>query len=158
MKNEKIQISNNKSLKLTNVLIKEIDLKESENLEKEVYQMENYLKNKGACPIGPLIQYSKVELTESQEPKLVVKLLRQSNTFLHNIRSPYNMESVIRARNCMYARFNGEESKLKLAYDKINVTAFEEDIKLKGDSYTVFVDKNDDEIIADVFMERVDNE
>lgn len=58
----------------------------------------------------------------------------------------------------MYARYIGEESKLKFAYDKINLIAFEEDIPLKGDSYTVFVAKNDDGIIADVFMERADNE
>lgn len=47
MKNEKIQISNNKTLKLTNVLIKEVSLKESESIEKEIFQMENCLKNIG---------------------------------------------------------------------------------------------------------------
>ncbi|TYQ17858.1 UNVERIFIED_CONTAM: hypothetical protein Cloal_0230 [Acetivibrio alkalicellulosi] len=158
MKNEKIQINNNKTLKLTNVLINEVDLKESEGLDKEVLKMENYIKNKGAMPIGPLIQYSNVESVENNEPKVIIKLLRQANTYLHSVDKPYKMESVIRIPNCMYARFTGEESKLKLAYDKINVVAFEEDIKLKGDSYTVFVSNIDDGIIADVFMEREDDE
>lgn len=57
----------------------------------------------------------------------------------------------------MYARYNGEESKLKFAYDKMNLIAFEEDIPLKGDSYTIFVNTNDDGLIVDVFMERADN-
>jgi len=35
----------------------------------------------------------------------------------------------------------------------LGLFAFENDIKLKGDSYTVFVDKNEEEIVADVFME-----
>jgi len=157
MKKEKIQTSYNKTLKLTNVLIQEVDLKESEGLDKEVLRMENYLKNKGAQPIGPLIQYMEVE-GGGEDIKLTIKLMMQSNTFIHNIEEPYKMESIIRVKNCMYARYTGEESKLKFAYDKINLIAFEEDIPLKGDCYTIFVSSNDDNIIADVFMERADNE
>jgi len=157
MKNEKIQVVNNKILKLTNVLIKEVDLKEDQHFEKEVYQMENYLRNRGAQPLGPLIQYTNVELNELQEPKLVIKLLRQSNTFINNVDLPYRMEPIIRVKNCMYARFRGEENKLKFAYDKINITAFEEDIHLKGESYTIYIAQSDGIITADVFMERADN-
>ncbi len=158
MKNEKIQVNNNKTLKLTNVLINQVDLKENEGLDQEIVKMENFIKNKGAIPIGPLIQYTNVENDGINEPKVVIKLMRQSNTFIHNIEEPYKMKSVIRVKNCMYARYNGEESKLKFAYDKINLIAFEEDIPLEGDSYTIFVANNDDGIIADVFMERADNE
>lgn len=60
MKNKKIQVNYNKILKISNVIIKEIDLKECENLEKEVLHMDDYLKNKGANPIGPLIQYTQL--------------------------------------------------------------------------------------------------
>jgi hypothetical protein len=158
MKKEKIQVNNNKKLKLTNVLINEVDLKENEGLEKEIVKMENYIKNKGAMAIGPLIQYTNVENDGINEPKVLIKLMRQSSAFIHNIEAPYKMESVIRVKNCMYARYTGEESKLKFAYDKINLIAFEEDIPLKGDSYTIFVNSNDDGIIADVFMERADDE
>jgi hypothetical protein len=157
MNNDKIQINYSKTLKLTNLLVKEVSLKENKDLKKEVLQMENYLKNKGAQSVGPLIQYTNVE-GSGADIKIVVKLMRQSNTFIHNIEAPYKMESVIRVKNCMYARYTGEESKLKFAYDKINLIAFEEDIPLKGDSYTIFVNSNDDGIIADVFMERADDE
>jgi hypothetical protein len=47
---------------------------------------------------------------------------------------------------------------LQFAYQKLNLVAFEENIKLKGDSYTIFVDRKDGIITADVFMERADNE
>ncbi|PKM95147.1 MAG: hypothetical protein CVU84_07440 [Firmicutes bacterium HGW-Firmicutes-1] len=158
MKNNKIQISNNKTLKLTNVLIKEVNIKESESFEKEVFLMENYFKNKGAQPNGPIIQYTTIETNDLQEPKIIYKLLRQSNTYLHNVEKPFKMEAQIKVKNCMYSRYVGAEKKLKFAYDKINLTAFEEDIPLKGDSYTIFVAQNDDEIIVDIFMERSDNE
>ena len=37
----------------------------------------------------------------------------------------------------MYVRYTGPESKIKYVYDKINLTAFEEDIELKATCYTV---------------------
>lgn len=68
------------------------------------------------------------------------------------------MNSIIRIQNCIYARFTGLEEKLKLAYDKINVTAFEEDIELSNTSYTIFVDKHDENIVADIFVEKKTDE
>ena len=53
----------------------------------------------------------------------------------------------------MFARFTEKEENLQYAYSKLGLFAFENDIKLKGDSYTVFVDKNEEGIVADVFME-----
>ena len=96
----------------------------------------------------------------NDEGQLYVKisLIRQANNFIHNVEPPYTMESVLRVKNCMYARYTGPEEKLKLAYDKINVTAFEEDIELSNTSYTIFVDKQDDNIVADIFVEKKTDE
>lgn len=120
--------------------------------------MENYIKSKGATPIGPLIQKTEYSVNEEGQLDIKVYLMRQANTFIHNVEAPYNMESVLRVRNCMYARYTGPEEKLKLAYDKINVTAFEEDIELSNTSYTIFVDKQDDNIVADIFVEKKTDE
>jgi effector-binding domain-containing protein len=153
-----LQISKNKTLKLTNILIKRINEEELNEFNKSIEMMENYLRSKGTMPIGPLIQYTNIKLKDNEEPELSINIMRQTNTFIHNMEQPYKMESVIKVNNCMYCRYTGPEEKLKFAYDKINLTAFEEDIPLKGDSYTIFVDRNekDDTITADVFMERAD--
>jgi len=58
----------------------------------------------------------------------------------------------------LYTRFIGKETKLKYAYDKLGVYAYENDIELKGSTYTVFVDEDGENFIADVFMECMDNE
>ena len=122
----------------------------------EVEKMINYLNIKGMKNIGPLIQYTKVNLNQNEGVNMEIKILLQSNNYIYNVESPYHMESVICVKNCIYVRYQGDENKLKFAYDKINLTAFEEDIPLKGDSYTIFVEQKDDQIIADVFMERAD--
>lgn len=155
---EKLILKEKKILKLTNVLTKILQNSEIESYQIEVEKMGNYLKTKGAVPVGPLIQYTNAFVNENGELDMEIKMLLQSNSYIHNVEPPYHMESLIRVKNCMYVRYQGEDSKLKFAYDKINLEAFEEDIPLKGDSYTIFVDKQDDNLIADVFMERADHE
>ena len=134
-----------------------MDIKEM-NFITTMTQIENFLKSKGAIPIGPLIQKTEYNVTDEGKLDIKITLMRQANNFIHNVEAPYTMESVLRVKDCMYAHYTGPEEKLKLAYDKINVTAFEEGIELGNTSYTVFVDKLDDNIVADVFVEKKTNE
>jgi len=154
----KFDLNYEKTLKLTNAVIVQIGEQEFENLNLVVEKMENYIKAKGYMPIGPLIQYSSPKINESGELDIIVKLIRQSSQFINHTEEPYKCQSVLRVKNCMYVRYTGPESMLKFAYDKIHLTAFEEDIKLKGDSYTIFVNQIDDNIVADIFMEREQDE
>ncbi len=154
----KLLLDRNKNLKLTNVVIGNIYDKGAGKMGKRIEQMDNYIKSKGATPVGPLIQYTNTYLNRNGDIEINVKVMRQASSFIYNVEKPYNMESVIRVKNCLYVRYAGPESKIKFAYDKIMLTAFEEDIPLKGDSYTIFVDRQDDHIVADVFMEKADNE
>lgn len=149
-----LQLCENKVLKLTNVLMQCIDLSQTENINNSVLQMENYIRCKGLMPIGPLIQKTQYTIKEDGQIDVKIYLMRQANNFIHHVESPYTMEPVIRVKNCMYVRYIGPEEKLKFAYDKINLTAFEEDIELSNENYTIFVDKQDDNIVADVFVEK----
>jgi hypothetical protein len=65
--NNKLQLSNNKTLKLSNVLMMEIDIStESDNdVNKQILKMENYIKSKGAMPIGPLIQKTEYSINDT---------------------------------------------------------------------------------------------
>jgi uncharacterized protein YecE (DUF72 family) len=152
------ETSENKTLKLTNVLIKRLAEEDLSNFEKAVEQMENYIKSKGYQPLGPLVQYTTTNVNENGELDVIIKFMRQVSNYINHVEPPYSMESVIRIKDCMYVRYTGPESKIKYAYDKINLMAFEEDIELKGDSYTVFVNQIDDNIVADIFMERAKDE
>lgn len=154
----KIILKHNKTLRLYNVLSISIDDKNEDSLEKILLMMDNYMKSKGANPIGPIIQHMDSIVNKEGDFVFKISVLRQSNIYIHNVEPPYQMKSVLRIKDCMYVRYTGPESKLKFAYDKINLIAFEEDIELKGDSYTVFVNQVDDNIIADVFMEKVKDE
>lgn len=153
-----LTLASERTLKLTNVVAVEIGEEDFGRIDIVVEKLDNLIKSKGYTPIGPLIQFSGVRASKEDELSVVVKIMRQASNYISHIETPYVCEAVWRVKNCMYVRYTGPETMLKFAYDKINLTAFEEDIKLKGDSYTVFVNQVDDDIIADVFMERADEE
>lgn len=157
----RLQFNQNKILKLQNVLVGKVNLEEEEmDFNIIVEKMQSYIKVKGAIQIGPLIQYTNPFINDKEELDMEISLLLQCNNHIHSVEKPYTMESVRRVPNCMYCHYIGPEEKLKFAYDKINLEAFENDIELTGESYTVFVDQNEEEgtIVADVFMPKAKDE
>lgn len=156
---KKISISPSKTLKLTNILINRCQIKEEDfDFTVSIEQMQSFIRTKGAVQIGPLIQYTNSYINEAGEMDIDIRLMLQCNHYIHSVQQPYTMESMIRIPNCMYCRYIGPEDKLSFAYQKIQLEAFENDILLKGDSYTIFVDRDEENetITADVFMERAD--
>ncbi len=155
----KLIYSENKVLKLLNALKIKVLLKEEKsNLDIVIKQMQSYIKTRSVEQIGPLIQYTRVFVNDNNEMDMEIIMMLQCNNYIHHVESPYSMESVIRIPNCMYCRYIGPEEKLKFAYDKIHLEAFENNIELEDCSYTIFVDRNeeDETIVADVFIPRKD--
>ena len=103
-------------------------------------------------PQGPLIQYTNFKVNESGEPIIITKYMIQTVSPLEE-ESPYEFKSIVKQENCLFARFEEKEENLQFAYQKLGVYAYENDMKLQGNSYTVFVDRKEDgNIVADIFM------
>lgn len=150
---KKIILKENKILKLKNVLIRELNESEISNIDHITYMMESYIKSKGIDIKGPLINHSEVSLDEYGNPKIIVRIMFQIDDNIRDIENSYKFESEVKVKNCIFARFSGSEENLQFAYQKLGVYAFENDIRLKGDSYTVFVNKESKNIVVDIFME-----
>ena len=156
----KITTNQSKAIKLTNTLKYKCLLNEEDfDFNIAIEKMQSYIKVKAATQIGPLIQHTRAYINENNELDMEMIMMLQCNNYIHSVEEPYSMESVLRVADCMYCRYIGPEDKLKFAYDKLNLEAFENNIQLKGESYTIFVDRNEEEntIIADVFMPRADS-
>lgn len=156
----KLQFNERKVLKLTNVLKNKLLINcDDFNFNAEILKMQSYIKTKGATQIGPLIQYTRSFTNDSGELDMEIVMMMQCNTFIHSVEQPYSMESVLRIKDCMYCRYTGTEEKLKFAYDKIELEAFENDTELMDENYTIFVNQNEEDmIIADVFVPRTNNQ
>lgn len=154
----KLQLCETKKLKLTNVLkyIVSLETKQKDtNIVME--QMRAYIRAKGAMPVGPMIQYTRMFINANNALKVEIVLMLQCNHFIENVEEPYSMEPIFQVPNAMYCRYTGPVSKIKFAYDKIHLEAFENDIALENCNYTVYVSTNveEDTMIADVFVPRM---
>ena len=65
-----IQIAQNKTLKLTNVLARKIEAEEFANLQIVLTQMQNFMKSNNAQPIGPMIQCVKIPGGPNPQPEV----------------------------------------------------------------------------------------
>ena len=157
----RLTTNKSKTLKLINVLKFQCLLQEDDfDFNIAMQQIQSYIRTKGALQIGPLIQYTKTEISGQGEASIEVVFMLQCNNYIYTVEPPYSMESIIRVPNCMYCRYTGPEGKLRFAYDKIHLEAFEEGIPLQNCSYTVFVDTNEGEgtIVADVFIPKMEEQ
>ncbi len=137
----KLQLSKNKTLKLTNVLRYKLPLDDEDfNFDTVIEQMEAYIRTKGALQIGPLVQYTNAFVNEDGELDMELVMMLQCNNFIHSVEPPYSMDSVIRVSNCMYCRYMGPEDKLKFAYDKINMEMTYNGALVMPKNYAVMTD------------------
>ena len=134
-----IKVAENKTLKLTNVLSRLVRPEELGNLPVILTQMQNFMKSNGAQPIGPLVQAVKMCTLPDHVPE---RDMSQQST-----------QSSTQKENCLYAHYTGPMSHNQLATAKLQIMAFENDIKLTGDNYTIYVNQDDDDAVIDVFME-----
>lgn len=144
-----IQTAENKTLKLTNVVSRRIQPEEFNNMQIVLTQMHNFIKSNNAQPIGPIIQSFAV----GEDRQMHLYLLQQATQLISQMEPGYHMDGVLRVKNCLYAHYTGPMSDSQLASYKLQVHAFENDQKLTGTSYTIYVNQDSDDAVIDVFME-----
>jgi effector-binding domain-containing protein len=146
-----IKVAENKTLKLTNVLSRVVLPEELGNLSVILTQMQNFIKSNNAQPIGPLVQAIRMGTGPDHVPEMY--MMQQATQMISKMEPGYHMDAVLRVKNCLYAHYTGPLSKSQLASAKLQIMAFENDIKLTDSSYTIYVNQDDDEAVIDVFME-----
>ncbi len=144
-----IKVAENKTLKLTNVLSREIQPEEMANMPLVLTQLHNFIKSHNAQPIGPLVQ----AVTITPEHQMKMFLMQQATQLITQMDPGYHMDAVLRVKNCLYAHYTGPMNQSQLASAKLQIHAFENDLTLNGSVYTIYVSQDDDEAVVDVFME-----
>ncbi|MDR0508847.1 MAG: hypothetical protein LBG63_03355 [Candidatus Methanoplasma sp.] len=149
-----IEIEENKTLKLNKVMFRELKQKDDSEIQKALHMLISFVKSKKLTPYGPAIIHSRT-VFENMQPIQVTRIMVQLKESPQSVDSPYSFKELMRAENCILARYRGDAAGLQIAYWKIHVYAFENDIALKDDMYTVYVGETQSGISADVFVETV---
>ena len=146
-----IQTAESKTLKLTNVVSRRIQPEEFNNMQIVLTQLHNFIKSSGAQPLGPIIQCVKIPAGPNPQPE--VYMMQQATQLIPRMEPGYTQDAVLRVRDCLYAHYTGPMSQSGLASQKLNIFAFENELELNGNVYTIFVNQDDDDAVVDVFME-----
>ena len=150
---KEIKVAENKTLKLTNVLSREIHPEEMASLPVVLTQMHNFIKSNNAQPIGPIVQ----AMVVGEDRQMHLYMMQQATQMIPQMEPGYHMDAVLRVKNCLYAHYTGPMSHNQLATAKLQIMAFENDIKLTGDNYTFYVNQDDDDaVIEDAADEKAE--
>lgn len=150
----RIEFRENKVLKLTNVLSRKIPVSEIFSQEKQISMLQNWVKAKGYELVGPLIVYtSAIKCIDADgKPQIESRILQQIKQSSVRLELPYRFDELIRIENCLMARTNDRPEKLQYASLKLELHAYENDLELTGETYTIVIKQEGDNILADVFM------
>jgi hypothetical protein len=150
----KIEFRNNKILKLTNILSRPIPVDEIGKSDKQVAMLQNWIKAKGYEPLGPLIMYSTgiKGIDPDGKPQIESRILQQLKQNKIRLELPYRFDETVRIENCLFTRFNDNAENLQFAMMKSQLFAYEDDLELTGETYTVFIKQEQSDLLADVFM------
>ncbi|MEW9596326.1 hypothetical protein U9R71_23245 [Bacillus toyonensis] len=149
---EKISITVKKTLKLNNVLIGKVKNNEPLEIQKTSHMMQSYVKSLGKSIVGPLISHSYSSVDSEGNIHFNINLIVQLDSPHHISDVNYEFKKQLIVENCLFARFNDEEENIRFAYLKLNVHAFENNLNLQGESYTVYMKQKSDKLMADIFM------
>lgn len=153
--NREILIEEDKVLKLKNALIREFKI-DDEPLDKKLHMFESYLKMHKIETFGPLIIKTHIEGTET--PELIISALVQVKDDNPKLLSPYKFEKELKIGPCLFSRFEGKEQFSNISQSKMQVYAYENNIILGTESYSVYKEQTEDNSVIDTFVPIVGRE
>jgi hypothetical protein len=150
--NEKIAVRENKTLKLSNVLCRKVNLQEENGMENALHMFDSYIKANSLTSYGPLIVHSKIGASSNGELNIDIKLMFQIREDDYKPSGGYEIIPVIRKSNCLFARFSGNSEEMHYASTKLNLIAYENDIELSKESFTIYLEQEIEKVVADIFI------
>ena len=129
------------------VLIPEANKPDLYEVDEEVKKAVKFI------PVSDLSQVLKHALILPAASAAHKRTMPQATQLIAQMDPGYHMDAILRVKNCLYAHYTGPMPESQLASYKLQVHAFENEQKLTGTSYTIYVNQDEDDAVVDVFME-----
>lgn len=146
-----IVLAENKNVMFKNVLSRRLESLTEDGFQKSARMFEAYMRRERLEPRGPMIVRTTLSMSgrdEIQESEMMAQLTAPAD----DVADPYSFEPLIRIEGCLMARYIGPAKGMPMAYAKIQVHAFEQDLDLGPVTYTVLMPAEDGDICADIFV------
>lgn len=147
----KLEVQENKKLKLVNVLTKELRDFPLEEIDHEVEVFDRCLKSNNIQTRGPLITKTiKTKISEVGELLVDCDILRQVRE-KQGSREGLFFREEITVENCLYLSFKGASEDLMYARNKMALHLWEKDLIGSDTEYMIHLSENEHFIEADIF-------
>lgn len=144
-------IAENKKLILKKVINRNLDLIPLENLDTEINRFYNNIQALKVQVFGPLIIRNKgMKISDDGQITSDYDLYIQAHDY-KQYKNQFNLLDEVVVEYCLYTRFEGKPEYLQLAFNKLEIYEYEEDIITRGDVYMVSLEDSEDYIVMDIF-------
>lgn len=147
----RLEVKQNKKLILKKVINKRLDLIPVENLDIEIHKFYNNIQALKPQTFGPLIIRNKgMKMSDDGKITSDYDLYIQAHDY-KQYKNQFNVLDEVVVEHCLYTRFEGKPEYLQLAFNKLEIYEYEEDIITRGDIYMVSLEDSEDNIVMDIF-------
>ena len=147
----KLEIKENKKLVLKQVICKKLLGAQLDNVDNEIEKFHQHLQLLNVQLFGPLVvKNSGTKIHEDGQLTTDFELYVQAHDF-RQYNKIYEVAEEISVPHCLYLRFEDSPEYLQLAYSKMELYFYENDLQTDGTTYTVYVNSTLDQMTADIF-------
>lgn len=147
----KLEIKRNKKLVLKKVLKKRLRGIQIEKLDVEINRFDQQLKLLKVQTYGPLVTRNCGTLIHDDgSVSMDYELYVQAEDYQQYQKYFIVVDEII-VDNCLYLRFNDSAEYIPYAFSKLDIYIYENDIPIKNDVYTVYLNGDGEKVIVDIF-------
>lgn len=151
--NKEIVIRENKKLTLKNVICKELMGIPYYDLEKEVQKFQTMIMSRNLQLYGPLvIKNFGTHLQDDGSATIDMAILAQAKDY-KKMEGIMKVEDTHTCSDCMYAHFEGRQDDIQMAYNKLDLYFYENNLDATGIVYTLYLSNTKNEAAIDIFKQ-----
>lgn len=148
----KLQVLENKKLKLVNVYTKELRGIQIEDLEKEIQKFLNFIEISKIQTRGPFITKNiGTNIHDDGSISVDYDLMVQTVKKKPN-NSGFKFYETLTVENCLYVRYEGTNDELAYAQSKLQLHIWENNLIDLGEQYMVHLTTDNSWLEVDIFM------
>lgn len=145
-----IEIQFPRTLLLENAVRTKAEANDPARIHAAAVGLGRFIRAQGAVPRGPLVQVVQLDRAGGRNPP-GNELLRQASAPIDAEGAEFLFIPMVEVGGCVLAKFDGDIIDLHMAYSKLAVFAYENNVALSGTFYVVLVEQEGSAMTADIF-------
>ncbi len=147
----KVEVVENKTIRLVNVLIYECRKIKKKLFEYEINKFANHIETNKILTTGPIIiKYKNAEIDEELEEIYMDFDIMIQLKLRMGVRKGFSFENELIIENCLVTKFKGIKNDFEYAHSKMDLYMWENGIVCENDMYEIHINSTEKNMRADI--------